>query len=114
MKKSIIITFCTLSFAAFAIEPEVQFENDQLSATKIKIMAHEELPFHRYEYPQIVVAIKGGTITRVEADGRTTEVNFPKGQAVYLPVDPPNELHKSINNSCKPLELIIIQLKNAV
>lgn len=111
MKKSLTLVSCLLSLSVFAVESEVQFENDQISATKLKILAHEEIGLHRNEYPQIVVAIKGGTITRIEADGSTTLVDFPKGQAVYRPVDPPNEFHKSVNNSCKPMELIIIQFK---
>ncbi len=111
MKKILAVATCLLSLNIFAVESEVQFENDQVCALKVKIMAHEELGLHRDEYPQIVIALKGGTITRIEPDGTTTDVDFPKGQAVFRQADPADQLHKSINNTCKPIELIIVQLK---
>lgn len=33
---------------------------------------------------------------------------------VFREVDSPNELHKSVNNSSAPVELIIIQLRNGL
>jgi hypothetical protein len=74
-------------------------------------MRYEEIGLHRDAYPQIVVALQGGIITRLEADGSKVDVNFPTGQAVSREVDPPDQLHKSVNNSSDPVELIIIQLK---
>ncbi len=101
-----------LSFEIQALEYQVQLENNAVSVARVKIMPHEEIGLHRDVYPQVVVALQGGVITRLEADGSTTDVNFPTGQAVYREIDPPNELHKSVNNSSAPVELIIIQLKN--
>ena len=46
-------------------------------------MAHEEIGLHRDDFPQVIVSLKGGTITRLEADGSTTDVKFPKGEPVY-------------------------------
>ncbi len=66
---------------------------------------------HRDAYPQVVVALQGGVITRLEADGSTVDVNFPTGKAVFREIDPPDQLHRSINNSSAPVELIVIQLK---
>ena len=109
--KRILAAACLLTCGASAVEAEVQFENDQICTMKVKIKPHETIDLHRDEYPQIVVALKGGTITRIEADGTTTDVQFPKGVSVYREADRPGELHRSINNGCKPLELIVIQLK---
>lgn len=97
-----------------ALEYEVQLENEQVCIAKAKIMPHEEIGLHRDVYPQVVIAIDGGTITRLEANGTTTDVHFPTGVAVFRPGDPPNELHKSMNSSSKPIELLIIQLKTAI
>lgn len=94
-----------------ALEYEVQLENDQVSVARVKILPHEEIGLHRDLLPQVVVALKGGTITRLEADGRTVDVNFPTGVPVYRKMDPPNEFHKSVNKSGEVIELIIIQLK---
>jgi quercetin dioxygenase-like cupin family protein len=96
-----------------ALEYEQQFENDQICIGKATIAPHEEIGLHRDLHPQVVIALKGGTITRLEANGQTTDVKFPTGKAVFREADPENEQHRSVNNSSEPVELIIIQLKNS-
>lgn len=113
MKKLFTILMYSLAFQMEALEYEQQFENDQISIGKATIAPHEEIGFHRDMYPQVVIALKGGTITRLEADGRTTDVKFPTGKAVFKEADPENEQHRSVNNSSETVELIIIQLKNS-
>ncbi len=112
MKTIILALTYLISFNAWALDYESLFENNEISICKVSIKPHEEIDLHRDAYPQIVVALKGGTITRLEADGTTTDVVFPTGVAVSRGVDPENELHRSINNSSEPVELIITQLKN--
>jgi quercetin dioxygenase-like cupin family protein len=102
---------CVTSFQVFTLEYEIQLENDEVSVARAKILPHEEIGLHRDAYPQVVVALQGGIITRLESDGTTNDVAFPTGKAVYRPIDPPDQLHKSVNNSDSPVELIIIQLK---
>lgn len=102
---------CLLSFGLQALEYEVQFESDQICVAKAKIMPNEEIGLHRDVYPQVVVAPKGGTITRLEANGTTIDVVFPTGVAVFREMDPPEELHRSVNNGSEPVELMIVQLK---
>jgi hypothetical protein len=103
---------CFFTLNMQAMEYEVHFQNEHLSAIHAKILPHEEIGLHRDEYPQVVVALKGGVITRLEANGTTTEVSFPTHHAIYRPMDPPDEFHRSVNNSDEPVELIIIQLKS--
>ena len=103
---------CLLSLSLQAIEYEVQLQNEQVHVARAKIMPYEEIGLHRDEHPQVVIALQGGTITRLEANGTKTDVFFPTGTAVFREVDPPNEFHKSVNNSSAPIELIIILLKN--
>lgn len=112
MKRILAALMCFLSFEMQALEYEKQFENDQICIGKAKIAPHEEIGLHRDEYPQVVIALKGGTITRLETDGRTKDLKFPTGETVFRDADPENELHRSVNNSSQPIELIIIQLKN--
>lgn len=111
MKYLLLGLISLLSFDIQALEYEIQLENESVSVARAKIMPHEEIGLHRDAYPQIVVALQGGIITRLEADGSTTDVHFPTSRAVYREMDPPDQLHKSINNSSSPVELIIIQLK---
>lgn len=114
MKKALAVLACFLSFEMQALEYEQLFDNDQVSVAKATIFPHEEIGLHRDVHPQIVVALKGGTITRLEADGRAIDVNFPTGVAVFRNADPENELHRSVNNSSGSIELMMIQIKNSV
>lgn len=111
MKYLLLTLVCLISFKVDALEYEMQFENEVVSVARAKILPHEEIGLHRDAYPQVVVALEGGIITRLEADGSRIDVNFPTGKAVFRNMDPPNQLHKSINDSDNPIELIIIQLK---
>jgi len=110
MKKFLILA-CLALTQIQPLEYEVQFENDQVCVSRLVIEPKEEIGSHRDASPQVVVGLRGGTITRLEADGREVEVQFPTGKAVYRPVDPENELHKSVNRSNSPVEIIIIQMK---
>lgn len=110
--KKLLILACLALTQAKALEYEVQFENDQVCVSRVVIEPKEEIGLHRDEVPQIVVGLRGGTITRVEADGREVDVEFPTGKAVFRPVDPENELHRSENRSNAPIEIIIVQMKN--
>lgn len=106
------IVACIVSLSAFGIESEVQFENEKVLVLKVMLKAHEEVGLHRDELPRVVVAMKGGTITRIEEDGSMKDIDFPKGEAVFLEADPPGQLHRGVNMTCKPMELIIVQLKS--
>lgn len=95
MKGILIGLACWLQFGVYAMEYEQQFENDQLSIAKAKVMPFEEIGLHRDVYPQVVIALKGGTITRLEADGSVTDVKFPTGVAVFREPDPENVLYRT-------------------
>lgn len=112
MKYIILGIVCFFSFDIHALEYEIQLEKESVSVARAKIMPKEEIGLHRDAYPQVVFALQGGIITRLESDGSTTDVHFPTGRTVFREIDPPDRLHKSVNNSSTPVELIIIQLKS--
>jgi hypothetical protein len=93
------------------MEYEMLLDNDKVRVSRVKIMAGEEVGLHRDEYPAVVIALQGGTITRLEADGTTTDVVFPSNVPVFRPIDPPDLLHRSVNSSSNAIELIVTQLK---
>lgn len=100
-----------LVFGLQAMEFEKLFENEKVCVSHFKLMSGEQVGEHYDIYPQIVTAIEGGIITRIEADGSTTDVNFPTGVAVFRLAETSDKMHKSINNGSNPIELIIIQFK---
>jgi hypothetical protein len=93
------------------LEYEKLFENEKVCVIRVKLMPGEEVGLHRDEYPAVVIALQGGTITRFEANGTTTDVIFPTHIPIYRPIDPIDELHRSVNKSSESIELIITQVK---
>ncbi len=110
MKKFFFLV-CFALFCLEALEYEVQFENDQVLIYRVVIGPGEEIGLHRDAVAKMVLALRGGTITRIEEDGRESEVEFPTGQVIYRSVDPENERHRSVNRSDCPIELVMIQMK---
>lgn len=94
-----------------ALDVEIQVDNEKVRVLLVKMMPHEEIGLHRDAFPQVVVPLQGGVITRFEADGTVNEIQFPTGQAIFREIDPPDAFHRSVNSSSTPIELIIIQLK---
>lgn len=74
-------------------------------------MPQEEIGLHYDEYPQVVIAINGGILTRLEADGSQTPVEFPTNTPVFRTAEAPDKMHKTLNATALPIELIIMQLK---
>jgi len=74
-------------------------------------MPQEEIGLHYDEYPQVVIALSGGILTRLEANGSQTQVEFPTNTPVFRPAETPDKMHKTLNATSAPIELTIIQLK---
>ncbi len=106
-----IVALCLVITNAQALEYIKQFENEYICIAYVKIMPNEETEMHYDQYPQQVKSLHGGVITRLEADGTTTKVHFPKGEWVYRPSETADKIHKSVNETSTPIELIVVQLK---
>jgi hypothetical protein len=88
-----------------------QFENEHVRVWKTIIMPHQPLKMHRHDCARVVVGLKGGTLTKIEETGETSDLNFESGMAYWLTEDPPGTLHGDINNSDEPIEVMVIELK---
>jgi len=86
-------------------------ENRKVNAWKTIIMPNQPLKMHRHEYDRIVIGLNGGTLTKIEKTGETSKLIFENNKVYWLPKDPPNTLHADINESNKPIEVIVIELK---
>jgi hypothetical protein len=112
MKYSLLLLASLFSYSVQAMEYEKQFENDHVCVSRVKIMSQGETGLHYDMYPQMVIALQGGVLTRHEADGSITKVDFPTHKAVMRPSETEDKMHKTVNMQSYPVELIIIQLKN--
>jgi len=96
-----------------ATRREPQFENEHLKVWKSIILPKQPLALHRHEHGRALVALVGGRLTVVDSTGAAiTTYNWESGKAYWLGVDPPGQLHADVNNGEKPIEVIVVELKN--
>lgn len=88
-----------------------QFENQKVKVWKTTIMPNQPLNMHRHENARVVVGLKGGTLTKIEEDGKTSLLVFETGKAYWLEADPEGQLHGDINESDKPIEVMVIEFQ---
>ena len=91
---------------------EPQFENEQLKAWKSIIMPKQPLSQHRHEFGRALIALTDGQLKVVDPQGRVkTTYNWEKGKAYWLPADPAGETHADVNETSRPIEVIVVELR---
>lgn len=116
---------CVLSFVAgagattwaqqqgqSATRREPQFENDHMRVWKSIIMPRQPLSQHRHEHGRALIALTDGQLKVVDKDGKTVNTyNWENGKAYWLDADPPGQTHADVNETSKPIEVIVVELK---
>jgi quercetin dioxygenase-like cupin family protein len=88
-----------------------QFENDHVRVWKSVILPKQPLSMHRHEHGRTIVALVGGTLKIVEETGGSREVTWETGKAYWLDADPPGTRHADVNETDKPIEVIVVELR---
>ncbi|MGH9313464.1 MAG: hypothetical protein ACRD1S_09725 [Vicinamibacterales bacterium] len=88
-----------------------QFENDHVRVWKSVILPKQPLSMHRHEHGRTIVALVGGTLKIVEESGGSREVTWETGKAYWLDADPPGTRHADVNETDKPIEVIVVELR---
>jgi quercetin dioxygenase-like cupin family protein len=88
-----------------------QFENDQVRVWKSIIEPKQPLTQHRHEHGRTLIALVGGTIKIVQADGSSKNVVWETGKAYWLDADPPGQTHADVNEGAKAIEVIVVEMK---
>ena len=114
---------CTFSFAAgaavmlaqqqtTATRREPQFENDNVRSWKSIIMPRQPLTQHRHEHGRALIALTDGQLKVVDPNGKViTTYNWERGKAYWLDADPAGQTHADLNETDKPIEVIVVELK---
>jgi beta-alanine degradation protein BauB len=87
-------------------------ENDDVKVWKSVIFPNAPLAMHRHEHPRVIVALSGGDMNIVEQNGPTASHIWETGKAYWLPASPPNTMHSDVNAGDKPIEVVVVELKN--
>jgi beta-alanine degradation protein BauB len=91
---------------------EPQFENSHVTVWKSIIMPNQPLAVHRHDHGRTVVALRGGTLDVVDAQGKTLkQMTWETGKAYWLDADPPGEQHGDLNRGTAPIEVIVVQMR---
>jgi hypothetical protein len=76
-------------------------------------MPHAPLAMHTHDHPRVIVALQGGQMKIVYADGGTEAQNWETGKAYWLPMEEGKRRHADANQGDKPIEVMVVELKNA-
>ena len=88
-----------------------QFENSDVKVWKTLIQPNQPLSLHRHENGRAIIALQGGTLTIRKENGTSKKVTWETGKAYWLEADPPNELHANLNETTKPIEVMVVELQ---
>ena len=124
MKRPLTIAItCTVSFVvgagatwaqqqAQATRREPQFENEHVRVWKSIIMPKQPLTQHRHDHGRALIALTDGQLKVVDKNGKVFKTNdWEAGKAYWLDADPPGETHADVNDTSKPIEVIVVELK---
>ena len=88
-----------------------QFENDRAVSWKSVIPPHTESTLHRHDRFRTVIGIVGGDLTTVDPAGKKTVTHYETGKAYWQEPMPAGAMHKDVNETGKPIELVVVEMK---
>jgi len=105
-----------LTASSSAPKPETQrspqFENAHVKVWKSLILPDHPLPPHRHEHGRVIIALQGGTMKIAEVSGAADTQVWEAGKAYWLPANPPGTMHSDINVGDKPIEVMVVEVKD--
>jgi hypothetical protein len=90
-----------------------QFENSEVSVWKTTVMPNAPLQMHTHDHPRVLVALEGGTVKIAYADGGSETQHWEAGKAYWLGTEEGKRRHADVNLGDKPIEVMVVELKNA-
>jgi quercetin dioxygenase-like cupin family protein len=118
---AVLATVCLATAAVDAVyqqqasgtRREPQFDNANVKVWKSIIYPNQPLALHRHDHGRTIVALKGGTLDVVDAQGKTMEkMTWETGKAYWLGPDAPGTQHGDMNYGKEPMEVIVVEMKN--
>jgi len=121
-KKNLVLVACGVLIGALAVglaqqkqapttQRTPQFENPNVKVWKTLIMPNQPLTMHRHENGRVIVALQGGTLTIKPEKGNPKRVLWETGKAYWLDADPAGEMHGDVNETAKPIEVMVVELQ---
>jgi len=89
-----------------------QFENAHVKVWKSTIAPDAPLPLHRHDHGRVIIVLQGGTMKIAEQTGSSETQVWETGKAYWLPANPPNTMHRDINVGDRPIEVMVVEIKD--
>jgi hypothetical protein len=90
-----------------------QFENEDVSVWKTTLMPNVPLTMHTHQHPRVIIALSGGAMKVVNEDGTSELHQWETGKAYWLPAEEGKKRHGDANQGSKPIEVMVVEIKNA-
>ena len=107
----LIVLLVLLTQSAAQMTRIPQFDNERAQSWKSVIPPHTESTLHRHDRYRSVIAIVGGDLKTVSADGHATVTHYETGKAYWQEPMPPGAMHKDVNDTDKTIELVVVEIK---
>jgi hypothetical protein len=91
----------------------VQFENEDVRVWKTIVKPNTQLIMHTHEHPRVIIALSGGTMKVVNESGPSDVHQWETGKAYWLSAEQGRKRHADANVGDKPIEVMVVELKNA-
>ena len=76
-------------------------------------MPNAPLAMHTHQHPRIIIALSGGTVKVVNEDGTSETHQWETGKAYWLSAEEGKKRHTDANQGTQPIEVMVVELKNA-
>jgi quercetin dioxygenase-like cupin family protein len=90
-----------------------QFENEDVKVWKTTVMPHAPLAMHTHDHPRVIIALSGGTMKVVNESGPSELHQWETGKAYWLSAEEGKRRHADANEGDKPIEVMVVEVKNA-
>jgi hypothetical protein len=90
-----------------------QFENEDVAVWKTIVMPNAPLAMHTHQHPRVIIALSGGPIKVINEDGSSESHQWDTGKAYWLSAEEGKKRHADANQGSKPIEVMVVELKNA-
>ena len=91
---------------------EPQFDNERVEVWKSTILPNQPLTYHRHDAWRVMVALTDGDLKLVDPSGKVLDTyHLVRGKAMWLTPNPPGQTHADVNPGAKPVEVMMVQLK---
>ena len=85
----------------------VEFENNQVRVTRVKIGPGETVPLHEHKLNRVVVYLTGQNVRATTADGKVETLQHKAGEVSWGGA----MKHTETNLSKEPFEVVVVELK---